>query len=132
MSPHWTTTDDLTLTAYVALLDKVGPSVVMVPGQGGLFGWRAAQARPNLVRALILLEPAYTGDSTQVAALKGVPQLIVYGDSINRDSRWPEIRASGIVFGNASRAAGGSVDVVDLPERGISGNSHMMMDHNNM
>jgi len=29
------------------------------------------------------------------------------------------------------RAAGGSVDVVDLPERGIRGNSHMiMMDRN--
>jgi hypothetical protein len=29
------------------------------------------------------------------------------------------------------RAAGGTVDVVDLPERGIRGNSHMvMMDRN--
>jgi len=30
------------------------------------------------------------------------------------------------------QAAGGSVDVVNLPERGIKGNSHMlMMDKNN-
>ena len=34
-------------------------------------------------------------------------------------------------FAEAIRAAGGSVEVVDLPERGIRGNSHMvMMDRN--
>ena len=42
--------------------------------------------------------------------------------------------ASGVggAFADAIRAAGGSVDVVDLPKVGIKGNSHMMMmDKNN-
>ena len=43
------------------------------------------------------------------------------------DPRWPTIRANGVRFAEAVRAAGGSVDVVDLPEHGIRGNSHMMM-----
>lgn len=130
--PRWTTTDDMILAAYVALLEKVGPSVVMVHSQAGLFGWRAAQLRPELVRALVLLEPAVVGDPAQVAALRGVPQLVVYGDNIAGDARWPTIRARGIAFADQVRAAGGHVDVVDLPERGIHGNSHMMMmDHNN-
>ena len=129
--PRFTTTDDMTLAAYIALLERVGPSVVMAHSQAGLFAWRAAQARPDLVRALVLVEPAAVGDAAQVAALRNVPVLLVYGDYIAQDSRWPAIRANGVRFGEAVRAAGGHVDVVDLPERGIRGNSHMiMMDRN--
>ena len=64
--------------------------------------------------------------------LKNIPTLIVYGDYIERDSRWPKIRATGVAFADSIKAAGGSVDVVDLPQVGIKGNSHMMMmDKNN-
>lgn len=129
--PRFTTTDALTLDAYLAMLDRVGPSVVMAHSQAGLFGWRAAQERPDKVRALVLIEPAAVGDAAKVAALKDIPVLMVYGDYIAQDSRWPTIRANGVRFAEAVRAAGGSVDVVDLPDRGIRGNSHMiMMDRN--
>jgi pimeloyl-ACP methyl ester carboxylesterase len=129
--PRFTTTDDMTLAAYIALLERVGPSVVMAHSQAGLFALRAAQARPDLVRALVLVEPAAVGDPARVAALRNVPVLLVYGDYIAQDSRWPTIRGNGVRFGEAVRAAGGHVDVVDLPERGIRGNSHMiMMDRN--
>jgi pimeloyl-ACP methyl ester carboxylesterase len=129
--PRFTTTDELTLEAYLALLDRVGPSVVVAHSQAGLFGWRAAQERPDKVRALVLVEPAAVGDAAKVAALRNVPVLMVYGDYIAQDSRWPTIRGNGVRFAEAVRAAGGSVDVVDLPERGVRGNSHMvMMDRN--
>ena len=56
---------------------------------------------------------------------------MVYGDFIAQDPRWPTIRANGVRFAEAVRAAGGTVDVVDLRAAGISGNSHMiMMDRN--
>jgi pimeloyl-ACP methyl ester carboxylesterase len=127
--PRFTTTDALTLEAYLALIDRVGPSVVLGHSQAGLFGWRAAQERPALVRALVLVEPAAVGDPdpAKVAALREIPILLVYGDFIAGDPRWPTIRANGVRFAAAVRAAGGSVDVIDLPERGIHGNSHMMM-----
>jgi pimeloyl-ACP methyl ester carboxylesterase len=125
--PRFTTTDALTLDAYLALLDRVGPSVVLAHSQAGLFGWRAAQERPDKVRALVLVEPAAVGDPAKVAALKDIPVLMVFGDYIAQDSRWPTIRGNGVRFAEAVRAAGGSVDVVDLPEAGIRGNSHMMM-----
>lgn len=129
--PRFTTTDALTLEAYLALLDRVGPSVVVAHSQAGLFGWRAAQERPDKVRALVLVEPAAVGDPAKVAALRDIPVLMVYGDYIAQDSRWPAIRGNGVRFAEQVRAAGGSVDVVDLPEIGIRGNSHMiMMDRN--
>jgi pimeloyl-ACP methyl ester carboxylesterase len=129
--PRFTTTDDLTLAAYGALLERVGPSVVVAHSQGGFFAWRAAQDWPGQVRALVLVEPAGVGLAEKVAALAGIPVLMLFGDFIEGDARWPVIRARGLAFAEAVRAAGGSVDVVDLPARGIRGNSHMvMMDRN--
>jgi len=42
------------------------------------------------------------------------------------------MRQIGLDYADAMRASGGNVDVVNLPEVGIKGNSHMlMMDRNN-
>lgn len=132
--PRWTTTDAAQLAAYRELLRKVGPAVVLAHSQGGLFAFRAAQAEPAQVRALVLVEPSGFGETTPeaLAALRGIPVLAVYGDHIDQDARWPAIRQRGLDFYAKLRDAGGSVQVVSLPERGIRGNSHMMMmDRNN-
>jgi pimeloyl-ACP methyl ester carboxylesterase len=41
-----------------ALLDRIGPAVLMTHSQAGLFGWLIADARPGLVKAIVALEPA--------------------------------------------------------------------------
>ena len=129
--PRFLTTDELTLESYLALLDRVGPSILVVHSQAGYFGWRAAQERPHLVKAIVLIEPAGIGDINKVAQIRHIPTLVIYGDNIDIDSRWPVLRADGLRFVEAARAAGGKVDVVNLPDRGIRGNSHMvMMDKN--
>src|SRR5262249_18217833 len=111
----------------------VGSSVILFHSQAGSVGLKVAQARPDKVKALIAVEPAGVGDPAKVDVLKNIPTLIMYGDYIDRDSRWPKIRATGVAFAEAMKAAGGSVDVVDLPKIGIHGNSHMMMmDKNNL
>jgi pimeloyl-ACP methyl ester carboxylesterase len=131
--PRWTTTDDATIAAYIAEIDRVGPSVLLFHSQAGTFGFKVAQARPDKVKALIAIEPAGIGDPAKADVLKNIPTLIIYGDYIERDSRWPKIRANGIAFADAIKAAGGSVDIIDLPQTGIKGNSHMvMMDKNNL
>ena len=130
--PRWTSTDEPTIAAYIALVDKVCPCVVLVHSQGGPFGYKVAQARPDKVKALVLVEPAGVGDMNQAAKLKDIPSLSIYGDYIASDARWPTIRANNIKFHDAIRAAGGKPDLVNLPEVGIRGNSHMMMmDRNN-
>jgi len=131
--PRWTTTDDATIAAYIAEIDRVCPCIILFHSQAGTFGFKVAQARPDKVKALIAVEPAGVGDLTKVDVLKNIPTLFVYGDYIERDTRWPKIRATGIAFAEAMKAAGGSVDVVELPKAGIHGNSHMMMmDKNNL
>jgi pimeloyl-ACP methyl ester carboxylesterase len=125
--PRWTTTDQMINAAYVDLLDKVGESVVMVHSQAGQFGLMAAETRPDKVRALILLEPAGLGDPALVAKLKDIPILAVFGDNIEQDARWPKIRQNAYDFFDKIRAEGGKVDVINLPQIGIRGNSHMLM-----
>jgi hypothetical protein len=129
--PRWTSTDEATIAAYVALVDKVCPCVVLVHSQAGQFGYKVAQARPEKIRALVAVEPAGDGDPKQAAKLAGIPTLVLYGDYIEQDTRWPTIRRNGIAFADTVNKAGGKVEVVDLPKVGIKGNSHMvMMDRN--
>ncbi|KAL2871365.1 alpha/beta hydrolase [Aspergillus lucknowensis] len=40
-----------------ALLDKIGPAVLITHSQGGLYGWSLADSRPELIKALIQIEP---------------------------------------------------------------------------
>src|SRR5205814_4492776 len=95
--------------------------------QAGQLGFKVAQARPDKVKALIAVEPAGQGDPKLIDRLTGISTFFVYGDGIATDKRWPTIRKNGVAFGEAIRAAGGRVDVVDLPKAGIAGNSHMLM-----
>jgi pimeloyl-ACP methyl ester carboxylesterase len=132
MVPRWTGTDDAIIAAYTALVDKVGPCIVLCHSQGCGFAFRVAQARPHLFKALIAIEPAVGGDADRAASLKNVPVLVVYGDFIAQHERWAKMKQAGLDYVAALRAAGGSVDVVNLPDAGIRGNSHMlMMDKNN-
>src|SRR5436309_1094840 len=131
--PRWTTTDDAIIAAYTALVDKVCPCAILFHSQAGQFGFKVAQARPDKVKALVAVEPAGVGDAKQAAVLKNIPTLVVYGDNIALDSRWPQIRKNGMDFVSGIAAAGGRVEVLDLPNAGMRGNSHMlMMDRNNL
>jgi pimeloyl-ACP methyl ester carboxylesterase len=43
--------------ALLALLDKIGPSILLTHSQAGAFGWPVADARPDLVKAILAIEP---------------------------------------------------------------------------
>jgi pimeloyl-ACP methyl ester carboxylesterase len=129
--PRWLTTDDQIVAAYVALVDKVCPCVVLVHSQSGAFGFKMLEARPDKVKALVAVEPTLGGDRDKVASVKSTPVLMVYGDNAKDHPRWSKIRQGGVDYAAGLQSAGGHVDVVDLPDRGMRGNSHMiMMDRN--
>src|SRR6266550_185389 len=129
--PRWVTTDDQIVAAYIELVDKVCPCVVLVHSQAGSFGFKVAEARPAKVKALIAVEPSATGSKEQVAALKDIPMVVIYGDNAKDHPRWGKIRQNVVNYVGAVKEAGGKVDVIDLPDIGIKGNTHMvMMDKN--
>jgi pimeloyl-ACP methyl ester carboxylesterase len=50
-------TEELVDTALGALLDRIGPAILLTHGQGALFGWALSDARPDLVKAHVAIEP---------------------------------------------------------------------------
>ncbi len=50
-------TQTLTKAAGTALLDRIGPAVIVVHSQAGPFGWLLADARPALVKGVVAVEP---------------------------------------------------------------------------
>jgi pimeloyl-ACP methyl ester carboxylesterase len=53
----FTTQQVLNRDALLALLDKIGPAVLLVHSQAGAFGWPVADAKPDLVKAILAIEP---------------------------------------------------------------------------
>jgi pimeloyl-ACP methyl ester carboxylesterase len=51
-------TQQLNRDAGAALLDKIGPAIIMTHSQSGAIGWPIADARPKLVKAIIAAEPS--------------------------------------------------------------------------
>ena len=89
--PRWLSTDDQIVAAYIALVDKVCPCVVMVHSQSGSFGYKVLEARPDKVKALVAVEPTLGGDRNKVDSIKNTPILVVYGDNAKDHPRWSKI-----------------------------------------
>jgi pimeloyl-ACP methyl ester carboxylesterase len=148
--------------ALVALLEKIGPVILVTHSQSGLFGWLTAMRRPNLVKAVVSYEPGFVfpdgavpppiplfkgtmaaGASVPVAEfanLAKVPLQVVYGDNIPAnpipdlvaDGRRAQVVASQL-FAKAVNDRSGDAEILHLPDTGLRGNSHFMFsDLNNL
>lgn len=51
-------TETLIRDAGVALLDKIGPAILVTHSQAGSFGWILADSRPKAVKGIVAIEPA--------------------------------------------------------------------------
>jgi pimeloyl-ACP methyl ester carboxylesterase len=61
----------------VALLQKIGPAILLTHSQSGPFGWLVADARPDLVKAILAVEP--NGPPFFDLQLLGAPEWFHYG-----------------------------------------------------
>jgi pimeloyl-ACP methyl ester carboxylesterase len=69
---------ELNRDAMAALLDKIGPAIVLIHSQSGAFVWPIADARPNLVKAIVAVEPS--GPPVHDIVFKGAPDWFENGD----------------------------------------------------
>jgi pimeloyl-ACP methyl ester carboxylesterase len=53
-----TRVEELNRAAGAALLDRIGPAIVLGRSQSGPFPWLYADARPDVVKAMVSLEPS--------------------------------------------------------------------------
>ncbi|MEX2034281.1 MAG: alpha/beta hydrolase, partial [Xanthobacteraceae bacterium] len=63
---------ELNRDAGIALLDRIGPAILLVHSQSGAFAWPIADARRKLVKAIVAIEP--NGPPVHETELKGPPQ----------------------------------------------------------
>jgi len=149
------------------LLDKIGPAIIMTHSAGGPFGLLVAEARPNLVKATVIVEGAGSGFAGGNRwGISTIP--VTYDPPVNDPSeikvKWvanpepdiagyylqeeparklPNLRNTAVLFVTAanSGAAPGNpggpaffkqagvriAEEYRLADKGITGNSHMMM-----
>jgi pimeloyl-ACP methyl ester carboxylesterase len=129
--PRWLSTDKAVVAAYVALVDKVCPCVLIAHSQGGHFAFLAAEQRPDKIKAIVAVESASAGVVANASKLKDIPVMLLFGDFVDQHPRWAAYKKIDTEYANAVKAAGGSVDLVNLPDIGIKGNSHMLMQEKN-
>lgn len=130
--PRWTTTNKAIMAAYNQLVEKVCPCVLLVHSQSGTFGYEAALANPDKVKALVIIEGTIRGNAEMASRLKNVPILVLYGDNVEKSWMFSEQRDNNIRMAAVAKEVGGSIEIVNLPEVGIKGNTHfMMMEKNN-
>ncbi len=58
--------------ALLALLERIGPAILLVHSQSGAFAWPVADAQPKLVKAIVAVEP--NGPPVYETDFKGAPQ----------------------------------------------------------
>jgi pimeloyl-ACP methyl ester carboxylesterase len=147
--------------ALAALLEKIGPAVVVTHSNGGLWGWLLGARSPN-VRAIVSYEPTFvfppdevqlTGPArsgnqpagTTVTSLEfdnlvKFPIQVVFGDNIPREpvpihaanGRRLQVKDSKLFIDSINKR-GGRASVLLLPDVGLRGNSHFMyQDLNNV
>ena len=123
--------------ALAKLLDKIGPAIILVHSQSGPFADILVSLRPDLVKATINVEGSQSRIPTdaEIAAYQEVPDLEVFGDNVTGNlvsTGQPRYDARKAVVERIN-AAGGDAQIVMLPEIGLVGNTHMLMqDKNNL
>ncbi len=80
--------EDLMRQAGAALLDRIGPAVLLTHSQSAHFGWHIADARPELVKAIVAVEPGgppFVGFETVGAPgyYRDGPPIRPYGLTVN-------------------------------------------------
>lgn len=131
--PRWASNDAITQAAYDEYLKRVGPSIIIAHSQGGAFAERAALRAPSMVKAIVLLEPSGmpSPDTVDVSRLQNIPHLFIWGDHLGDYPIWKTYYHHIMKYRKALEENKVPVTWIELPERGIRGNSHMLFNDRN-
>ena len=124
--PRWFSTIPAASEALLAVLERIGPAIVLSHSNGGSIALEAAWRRPDLVAGLVCIEPSGFPERPP-PSMNGVSTLIVLGDFLEATPLWQGLsEAMDRLALLLTRSAAG-VDLWRLPDRDVRGNSHMLM-----
>lgn len=140
--PRWNCNNEAIQEAYDAYIRKVGPSIIVAHSQGCSFAAHAALHNPELVKAIVFVEPSSMPDTkvNDISKIKNIPQLFIWGDYLDCYETW---RKTGDGKNSYYKAVARYFDQLqllnekvkwlELPDIGIYGNTHMLIqDKNNL
>ncbi len=74
----------MNIDALAALLDRIGPSIILVHSQSGAYAWPLAQMRPALVKAIVAAEPS--GPPVHDVVVKSIQRFDVAWDGATKQT----------------------------------------------
>jgi hypothetical protein len=119
-----------TVNGVKQLLDRIGPSILLVHSASGTPGFETARNNSDQVLAVVNVEPV--GCPTEaLEQWTGIPVLSVFGDHMEVRPQMPPRQRNCQTTVDYLKDRGTAADMFALPEMGITGNSHLMMDERN-
>lgn len=114
-------------------------SIYVTHSQGGAVGWNVDTEN---VAAIVAIEPGGTPEIGSEQYKKfldaKIPMVIYFGDYIDNGPEdiqstgfWKSVRDGAVAFAQQYNADGGNCTVINLPDIGITGNSHFMFQEKN-
>jgi len=136
MVPDWSAAlpvPNPTVPALSELAKRLKDAVLISHSQSGIYPFQTAALDRTGLRALVAIEPAACPDPAKddLAPYKDLPILVLFGDYVDQSPRWAPRLKLCRAFVAAANAAGGRAELILLPEIGIHGNSHMLMQDKN-
>jgi pimeloyl-ACP methyl ester carboxylesterase len=128
-SGHPGRSDPLALAPLSALLDRIGPAILVTHSQGGHLGWQVTLERPCLVKAIFAVEPAITSPGLDDEAFPEIPVCVMWGDNLPEDA--PTLSQKDLEAGMQIASKRPNVRIDYLPAAGIRNNGHMLMMEDN-
>ncbi len=135
MVPDWLNaqpTPNPTVPALAELSRRLTRNVLISHSQSGIYPFQAVALNRQGIAGVIAVEPGACPDAAgDVAPYLHTPMLVLWGDYVPQAPRWAPRLVNCRAFVAKVNAAGGRAEQWVLPERGIHGNSHMLMQDNN-
>ena len=135
MVPDWLNsmpTPNPTVPALSQLAKQLKKTILISHSQSGIYPFQTAVLSNEGISGIIAIEPAACpsadGDLTPFTK---IPLMVLFGDYVDLSTRWaPRLKACR-EFIQKTNQAGGKAELLVLPDVGIKGNSHMLMQDSN-
>ena len=135
MVPDWIGTlpsPNPTVPLLSQLSQKIGNTVLMSHSQSGIYPFQTAALNGRGIAGIVSIEPGGCPDPKgNLRPYLNVPIMILWGDYVDLSPRWAPRLKLCREFAEAATKAGGKVENIVLPDLGIKGNSHMLMQDRN-
>lgn len=126
--PRWLTTTPLHVAALTAVLNRLGPAIVICHSQGGEIALDAMAEVPDLFAGFIGIEPSTRLSDPKLTA--SVPTVLFAGDFLDIDHRWRERQQNWSDWVTTTRMHGGKATLIRSGQDLRQGHTHMpMLDH---